>query len=150
VRDDWRRTKRFVAFAALVTVALIAARCSGTSRTSSSAKPQVSSSAKAKHGTPRTTAVPRPLRILTTSLPNAVAGSRYSVQLRATGGTLPYRWKKLGVAPPGLHLTVARNGLLHVLRTKKATPGTYTVKVSVRDRNKKTVTATLSLRMNAR
>ncbi len=46
------------------------------------------------------------LQIITPALPAPVAGEKYDVQLRATGGHPPYRWTLQGGAalPPGLTL----------------------------------------------
>jgi large repetitive protein len=58
-----------------------------------------------------TTAPPVTFHITTTSLPAATVGVAYSVQVYATGGTAPYKWKRIaGSLPKGLKLH--SNGLL--------------------------------------
>ena len=48
-----------------------------------------------------------PLRVLTATLPEVVAGSAYQVTLQATGGTPPYRWTVVdGRLPAGLALSL--------------------------------------------
>jgi hypothetical protein len=147
-RYEWLRTKRFFALLAVLAVVLATARCGGSPRTTSSTT--------IKATVPPTKAVRRPkvvprgdLRITTTSLPNAVQRTRYSVQLTAKGGTVPYHWKKVSPLPKGFRLVLSRKGVLHGTPTKKATPGTYTLKVLVQDRAKETATATLTLHLSA-
>jgi len=66
-----------------------------------------------------------PFHITTTSLPDATRGAAYSVQLEAADGAAPYKWKKIGKLPKGLHLH--GNGLLSgTPKTKHVSPGTYT------------------------
>jgi len=48
-----------------------------------------------------------PFQIQTTYLPLPVAGQRYRLQLRASGGTPPYRWKLLRPLPGGLRMDEA-------------------------------------------
>jgi hypothetical protein len=138
---DWLRTRRFVALLAALVVVIGVARCGGSSRSSSSTT--------TKRSVPATKAAKGGLHIATTSLPNAVQGTRYSVQLTAAGGRPPYHWKKLSVIPRGLHLLVSRKGLLHATPTKETRPGVYTVKVFVQDHTRKTATATLTLQLHA-
>lgn len=55
---------------------------------------------------------PQPLKILTTSIPNARASCEYRVQLACIGGNPPYRWRlEDGELPPGLKLT--EDGVIH-------------------------------------
>src|SRR3989442_14396232 len=51
-----------------------------------------------------TLVVVRPLELITTTLPHANSRSPYRVQLRARGGTPPYKWRGEGNLPPGLSL----------------------------------------------
>jgi hypothetical protein len=71
--------------------------------------------------------------VTTTSLPAGQRGFPYSVQLQAAGGAPPYRWGRTGALPTGMTLT--RAGVLSavVINLKKATPGTYSFSVRVRD-----------------
>jgi hypothetical protein len=70
------------------------------------------------------TFAPAGFYITTTSLPGATRGVAYSVQLHATGGTTPYKWKRIGKLPKGLKL--AHSGLLSgTPKTKHVSPGTY-------------------------
>jgi hypothetical protein len=48
--------------------------------------------------------ITEPLSILTASLPTATAGQAYTATVRANGGVTPYRWRRIGRLPPGLHL----------------------------------------------
>jgi hypothetical protein len=43
--------------------------------------------------------------VSTSSLPPGVAGTAYSTQVTASGGTRPYVWTKTGTLPPGMTLT---------------------------------------------
>ncbi len=48
------------------------------------------------------------LQIITTALPNLIAGQAYSAQLAASGDIAPYCWTKVGGAlPPGLAMSAA-------------------------------------------
>jgi hypothetical protein len=88
--------------------------------------------------------------IETSSLPPATRGAHYSVQLKATGGPAPYKWKRIGKLPKGLKLS--STGLL--AGTPKSThvnPGTYhfsvqaTTKKSKAHRTTSTATQAYSL-----
>jgi Tol biopolymer transport system component len=85
-------------------------------------------------------------RVTTSSLPNGKVGTVYSRALAATGGTVPYKWKKLTKLPKGLKLS--KTGV--ITGTPKAA-GTFSVGVSVKDAGKKplrkTATRTFSLRI---
>jgi hypothetical protein len=68
--------------------------------------------------------------ITTTSLPSATLGAQYSVQLGATGGATPYRWKvvpRSGKLPKGLK--VRADGLLTGTPRTRDTPTSYTFTV---------------------
>jgi hypothetical protein len=47
---------------------------------------------------------PGSLAITTTNLPDATRGVPYSTRLQASGGTTPYRWRKVGAFPKGFKL----------------------------------------------
>ena len=69
------------------------------------------------------------LAVTTTSLPSAVLGVAYSVQLAATGGVAPYTWAiSAGSLPTGLTLSSA--GLLSGTPTAS---GSFTFTVQVTD-----------------
>jgi hypothetical protein len=62
--------------------------------------------------------------IETSSLPPATRGVPYSVQLKATGGPAPYKWKRIGTLPKGLKLS--STGLLAgTPKSKHVNPGTF-------------------------
>ena len=58
-------------------------------------------------------ALPTPA-VTTTSLPAATAGSTYSAQLAASGGTGPLTWSWTGAPPPGLSLDPATGAITGV------------------------------------
>ncbi len=73
--------------------------------------------------------VAAPLVIATTTLPTAVQGQAYSVQLVATGGVGPYTWSvTLGALPSGM--TLSASGLLAGTPTVS---GVFAVTVSATD-----------------
>jgi len=96
-----------------------------------------------------TSSAPGPLAIATTSLPDATRGVANAVQLQASGGTTPYRWKKVGTLPKGLSLHA--NGILSGTPSVKALgAGMYAVTVRVTSKRTKvnpaqTATTTLTL-----
>jgi hypothetical protein len=75
-----------------------------------------------------------PLKILTTSIPNARASGDYCVQLACTGGVGPYKWKLVeGTLPPGMNLDPS--GRLHgrpfaTIRVNDIKEVNFTVEVS--------------------
>jgi hypothetical protein len=71
------------------------------------------------------------LTVVTTSLPNGVAGTAYSQTLTATGGTPPYvTWSlSSGSLPPGLSLNASSG----VISGTPTTSGTFSFAVTVRD-----------------
>lgn len=66
--------------------------------------------------------------ITTTSLPVAVPGTAYSVQLEAVGGTAPYSWTHSGAFPRGLSLS-SKGILSGTPKLKHTKPGAYTVTI---------------------
>ena len=86
--------------------------------------------------------------VTTSSLPNATHGAAYSVQLGATGGATPYKWKKVGTLPKGLKLS--SGGLLSGTPKTRDVAKTYSVTVKAtthksRGHPSQTAAATLSL-----
>jgi hypothetical protein len=71
----------------------------------------------------------KPVRVLTTSLPDAPRGKSYRAKLRAGDGAPPYRWSLLARAPRGIHLEP--NGL--IVGHPSAKPGRYVLNVRVMD-----------------
>ena len=68
--------------------------------------------------------------IVTTGLPGATTGVPYAQQLLASGGSTPYRWRRInGALPKGIHLVPT--GLL--VGRPRVGPGTYSFTVQVRD-----------------
>ena len=76
---------------------------------------------------------PVPLAILTgAQLPNAEAGVPYSLQIVATGGTLPYTWSVfVGPLPPGL--SISSSGLVSGTPLVSDGGGVYAFTVQVQD-----------------
>lgn len=71
-----------------------------------------------------------PLKITTTSLPEAMAGQAYSDTMAATGGKSPYHWKLTsGTLPQGLNFT----GGTGVLAGTTAETGSYNLTFQVTD-----------------
>jgi hypothetical protein len=87
-------------------------------------------------------------RVTTTSLPNAKRGVAYSIQLQATGGATPYKWKLIGALPKGLKLH--SNGFMSGNPKAKDVAKTYSVTVQATTKKSighpvQTATRTLSL-----
>jgi len=81
---------------------------------------------------------PPAFHITTTSLPNATRGVGYSVQLAATGGATPYKWKIVtgsGTLPEGLKLK--SNGLLSGTPRAQDTATTYAFTVQATTKKSK-------------
>ncbi len=99
--------------------------------------------------TPPHTTPPPTFHVTTTSLPSATRGDAYvGVQLEATGGATPYKWKRVaGSLPKGLKLH--SNGMLSgTPKVKNVSPGTYTFTAQVTTHKSKgnpKITATKSL-----
>jgi hypothetical protein len=74
------------------------------------------------------------VQVRTGELPEAARGSAYSVQLVASGGSSPYKWKKVGKLPKGLKLT--KGGILQGTPSSKLAQGSYPLEVSVSDSGK--------------
>jgi Putative Ig domain len=70
---------------------------------------------------------PPPISIITTSLPHATFGHRYSATLEASGGNPPYIWSAR--LPRGLHLNKTTGLISGVAKH----PGNFVVKVTLRD-----------------
>jgi hypothetical protein len=74
-------------------------------------------------------ASPRKVKIITNSLPSAVAGQSYQQQLMASGGTGPYIWSiTSGTPPPGIALDTTG-----VISGKPTALGQFTFTVQVVD-----------------
>lgn len=86
----------------------------------------------------------RPLRMLTTHLPDARKGKPYGIKLAVTGGRQPYFWTLPHKLPRGLRLRPS--GWLG--GAALAHPGTYAVVLRVRDAAGTTVTRRFSLRIH--
>jgi hypothetical protein len=85
----------------------------------------------------------RLLAIASRALPKGHPGRRYNVVLKATGGTVPYRWTRVGGSlPPGLRL--AATGRLSGVPARK---GLFTVRARVADRSGTARTRAFSLRI---
>ena len=93
---------------------------------------------------PKPVAAPtrRLLTIESRALPSAHRGRRYSAHLRATGGTAPYRWARIGGTLAGLHLTA--DGRLAGLPSLS---GTFKLRLRVVDRTGAARTRIFSLRI---
>ncbi len=77
--------------------------------------------------------------ILTTALPNGLAGRPYpTTTLQAYGGTTPYTWSAGATLPPGLTL----NSQTGVIAGTPTTAGTYTVVIDLTDADQQTTSAT--------
>jgi lysophospholipase L1-like esterase len=86
-------------------------------------------------------AAQRPPTITTASLPAGHIGTPYSATLSGTGGTAPYKWKKIGTLPKGLKLTATTG---KITGTPKKTPGTFSFQIQLKDSAKPKATATKS------
>ena len=87
--------------------------------------------------------VRRLLAIASRALPAGHPGRRYDVLLKATGGTTPYHWTRVGGSlPPGLRL--ATTGRVTGVPARK---GTFTVRARVADRSGTARTRAFSLRI---
>ena len=95
---------------------------------------------------PKPTPTPsrRLLAIASRALPAGHPGRSYDVLLKATGGSVPYRWTRVGGSlPPGLRL--ATTGRLSGVPARK---GTFTVRARVADRSGTVRTRAFSLRIS--
>jgi hypothetical protein len=93
---------------------------------------------------PKPVAAPtrRLLTIESRALPSAHRGRQYSARLRATGGTAPYRWARIGGTLAGLHLTA--DGRLAGVPSRS---GTFKLRLRVVDRTGAARTRIFSLRI---
>ena len=82
-----------------------------------------------------------PPSISTASLPAGTLGTPYSATLAATGGTPPYKWKKVGRLPKGLKLATTTG---KITGTPKKTTGTFSFQIQLKDSAKPKVTVTKS------
>jgi hypothetical protein len=90
-------------------------------------------------------AASKPVAVTTFSLPGAVAGTAYSAQLAASGGTPPYVWAlNSGVFPPGL--TLSPTGTVTGTPTS---PGASSFTVRVTDARDRSAIAALSINVVA-
>ncbi len=95
-------------------------------------------------GVPEVTITPvfGPLKVTTTSLPDATGGSRYTATLAASGGEPPYSWSvTAGSLPPGLHLDSSTG----VISGTPDVTGTYDFTVTVTDSESPAVKASQAL-----
>ena len=75
---------------------------------------------------------PRPVTLVTATLPGAIAGERYSVPLVAVDGAAPLTWSvTVGALPPGLTLDPA-SGVLSGIPGFRV-PSTYNFTLTVTD-----------------
>jgi hypothetical protein len=81
--------------------------------------------------------------IITPSLPAGRLGTPYSRTLIGAGGTLPYKWKKIGKLPKGLKLN-AKSGLVSGT-PKRLGVSSFTVQLSDRSKPKQIVTRQFSI-----
>jgi Putative Ig domain len=86
---------------------------------------------------------PKPVRVTTFSLSNAVEGRSYSARLRANGGKPPYHWSALAGLPRGLKLL--RTGLLVGIPSRQA--GIFRMTVEVKDTSGAAAKARMTLRV---
>lgn len=86
---------------------------------------------------------PGALQILTTALPDGVAGSTYSATVNASGGTPPYVW-----SASGLPSNLTMNSSTGAITGTPSAAGTSPVSLTVKDAISQSVTVTLSLRIN--
>jgi hypothetical protein len=77
-----------------------------------------------------------PLTISTASLPSATRGHSYSASIVATGGTAPYKWKRVGKLPAGLKLNASSG----VISGTPKMAGSSTFSVQVKDKSHPIVT----------
>ncbi|HVC90928.1 MAG TPA: putative Ig domain-containing protein, partial [Acidobacteriaceae bacterium] len=81
-----------------------------------------------------------PLRLVTTSIPSATAGSNYTVSLTANGGQPPYTWGFGQSSPQGFSISSSGD-----LTGTPAAAGTYVFNVVVSDSLKNNATGALTL-----
>ena len=91
----------------------------------------------------KVTPKPKPLQIVTASLPNGVVGQPYSAQIEAQGGVLPYTWGSSGL-PDGLSLD--QNGWIIGIPVLS---DSFSVAIMVQDADGNSVTAQYTLDITA-
>jgi hypothetical protein len=77
------------------------------------------------------------------TLPGAKRSIAYSVQLEASGGTGPHKWKKTARLPKGLKLI--KTGQLSGIPSKKLAPVSYSISVQAQDGARHKATLTLEV-----
>lgn len=80
---------------------------------------------------------PGPLTIVTTTIPDASRGSFYSTPLQASGGSSPYRWRRVGALPKGFRLH-ANGRLTGRPNARRLAAGMYAITVEVMTRGTST------------
>ena len=95
---------------------------------------------------PKPTEKPKPLVMVTRTLPPAEEGKKYSVKLEAKGGTAPYKWTVKGL-PKGL--SAKSSGLIEGVPVKGSGGRKYSVIVELSDSGKGRVRAELTLLVKA-
>jgi hypothetical protein len=85
----------------------------------------------------------KPVRVVTTALPAARHGKAYATKLAASNGLAPYSWSLLARAPKGLHLEADGR----IIGKPLVKPGTYVLKVRVKDSASSFDTRRLTLRV---
>ena len=85
------------------------------------------------------------LHIITTSLPPAMKHKQYSGSLAATGGTVPYKWKKISGALPDDLATLNSNGKITGKVKGNAVTGPFEVRVTDASNPEQSATATFTI-----
>jgi hypothetical protein len=104
------------------------------------------SSQPAQHATANLSlSVATPLDVTTQSLPSAVEGNAYNVDLAAAGGTAPYTWTLLnGTLPAGLAFN-SITGVISGIPSASTSPTTLTLRITDSGDPVQTTTLTLTL-----
>jgi Putative Ig domain len=78
--------------------------------------------------------------ITTVSLPPATRGASYGpVQLMATGGNQPFKWKVIGKLPKGMKFAKSSATIQGTPKAKHVSAGTYNIQVQVQSKKTKTM-----------
>jgi hypothetical protein len=89
-------------------------------------------------------AIPQPLAIITSSLPNGMLNVAYSATLTASGGTAPYTWSvSTGTLPVGLKFNSG------AITGNPTVAGSYSFTVKVSDAGGQTMTKALGIAISA-